>query len=240
MRFLARVKAARLTRSWLTVVSRLLFNGINWSGVSSRQYKHLRRSAEVTQRYETMSGTTKGKRVCKNCIFCGFISIPSLPLDIETVFLFQKEMHNLPWSPSGGGGGRGRAGWLLLKRLMVRWIGVCVCAHMENTCKRTRTHNLRESKPVYTKESVHKISVHSPFKGEMCNFCALCLVGYVWNSMLILTVSAGVFILSRLLRCSVCKENLDDIQMTFIEMCNIQQRTQHCIPQCIVDLTFHW
>ncbi len=169
-RFLARVKAARLTLSWLTVVSHLLFNGINWSGVSSRQHKHLRRSAEVTQRYETMS---RGN-VCVKIAF----SVVSLAFHLcfWTLRLFSFFRKKCKISPDHPQECR-----LLLKRPMVHWICVCVCVCV---CVRTwqthasgHTHNLTESKPVYTKESVQKISERTSFKGEMCNFCALCLVG---------------------------------------------------------------
>lgn len=117
-----------LTLSWLAVVSRLLFNAIDWSSVSSRQQKHLRRSIEVTQRCETMS---RGN-VCIKIAFSALSLAFHLCLWTLRLFsFFRKKCKISPDHPQGC--------TLLLKRLMVRWICVCVRAHMANTCKRTHT-----------------------------------------------------------------------------------------------------
>lgn len=131
-RFPARVKPALLTLSWLTVVPRLLFNAINWSGVSSRQHKHLRRSAEVTQRYETTSRGNVRVKIAFSAVSLAF----HLCLWTLRLFSFSWEKCKIsPDHPQGCG--------LLLKRWMMRWIcvRVCVCTCMCLPCVHTQSNS---------------------------------------------------------------------------------------------------
>lgn len=122
--------------------------------MSSRQHKHLRRSAEVTQRYETMSRGNVHVKIAFSAVSLAF----HLCLWTLRLFSFSREKCKIsPDHPQGCG--------LLLKRLMMRWICASVCLHLHVFAMCAYT--IQQSKPVYTKGSIHQISEHMSLKGNV-------------------------------------------------------------------------